>query len=172
MATGSAPPWPALSPIPPVPAAPSREGKAGSNRLRCVDMLVRFQIVSPASKRRSVSVRLPILLGRGAEAKFKIQHDLVSRRHCELFEREGIVYVRDLGSTNGTFLNDEQVAASTKTEVPAGSTVRVGGLSFVVEYERPRSARDDSPAPLQPVPGATPTEQSLAVAEKIGRAHV
>jgi predicted component of type VI protein secretion system len=100
-------------------------------------MVVRFHVVAPAAKQRTFSVRLPILLGRGEEAKLRIQHDLVSRRHCEFFERQGQVYVRDLGSTNGTFLNDEQVPVSTKTAVPPGGLVRVGGLSFTVEYERP-----------------------------------
>lgn len=98
-------------------------------------MVVRFHVVAPAAKQRTFTVRLPILLGRGDEAKFRIQHDLVSRRHCELFEREGEVYVRDLGSTNGTFLNDEQVPVSTKTRVPPGGIVRVGGLAFSVDYE-------------------------------------
>jgi predicted component of type VI protein secretion system len=98
-------------------------------------MVVRFHVVSPVAKQRTFTVRLPIMLGRGEEAKFRIQHDLVSRRHCEFFERQGRVYVRDLGSTNGTFLNDEQVPASTKTAVPPGAVVRVGGLSFAVDYQ-------------------------------------
>jgi len=98
-------------------------------------MVVRFHVIAPVAKKRTFTVRLPILLGRGDEAKFRIQHDLVSRRHCEFFERHGQVCVRDLGSTNGTFLNDEQVPASTKTVVPPGGIVRVGGLSFAVEYQ-------------------------------------
>jgi pSer/pThr/pTyr-binding forkhead associated (FHA) protein len=100
-------------------------------------MVVRFHVVSPVEKKRTFTVRLPILLGRGEEAKFRIQHDLVSRKHCELFEQQGWVYVRDLGSTNGTFLNDEQVPVSTKTVVPPGGIVRVGGLSFAVDYSPP-----------------------------------
>jgi predicted component of type VI protein secretion system len=100
-------------------------------------MVVRFHVVSPVEKKRTFTVRLPILLGRGEEAKFRIQHDLVSRKHCELFERHGWVYVRDLGSTNGTFLNDEQVPVSTKTVVSPGGIVRVGGLSFAVDYQSP-----------------------------------
>ena len=107
-------------------------------------MVVLFHVVSPVSKKRTFTVRLPILLGRGEEAKFRIQHDLVSRRHCEFFERHGQVCVRDLGSTNGTFLNDEQVPASTKTVVPPGGIVRVGGLSFAVEYQPPTDP--DAPA--------------------------
>lgn len=106
-------------------------------------MVVRFHVIAPATKQRTLSVRLPILLGRGEEAKLRIQHDLVSRRHCEFFERQGQVYVRDLGSTNGTFLNNEQVPVSTKIAVPPGGIVRVGGLSFTVEYELPAAV--DSP---------------------------
>jgi predicted component of type VI protein secretion system len=106
-------------------------------------MVVRFHVVSPVAKQRTFTVRLPIMLGRGEEAKFRIQHDLVSRRHCEFFERQGQVYVRDLGSTNGTFLNDEQVPASTKTAVSPGAVVRVGGLSFAVDYQ-PSSVLDSS----------------------------
>ena len=107
-------------------------------------MVVRFHVVSPVEKKRTFTVRLPILLGRGQEAKFRIQHDLVSRKHCEFFERQGQVYLRDLGSTNGTFLNDEQVPVSSKTVVPPGGIVRVGGLSFAVEYQPPTVA--DAPA--------------------------
>ncbi|MFM9196919.1 MAG: FHA domain-containing protein [Planctomycetia bacterium] len=110
-------------------------------------MVVRFHVVSPAAKQRTFTVRLPILIGRGEEAKFRVQHDLVSRKHCEFFERSGQVYVRDLGSTNGTFLNDEQVPVSTKTAVPPGATVRVGGLSFKVEYEAPTGS--DSTATVE-----------------------
>jgi predicted component of type VI protein secretion system len=111
-------------------------------------MVVRFHVVAPVEKKRTFTVRLPILLGRSEEAKFRIQHDLVSRRHCELFESQGRVYVRDLGSTNGTFLNDEQVPASTKTVVLSGGIVRVGGLSFAVEYQTQETA--DATAALEP----------------------
>jgi len=108
-------------------------------------MVVRFHVVAPAEKKRTFTVRLPILLGRSEEAKFRIQHDLVSRRHCELFESQGRVYVRDLGSTNGTYLNDEQVPASTKTVVLPGGVVRVGGLSFAVEYRLQATAVSEHP---------------------------
>lgn len=98
-------------------------------------MIVRFHVLSPPSKQRSFSARLPLLLGRGEEAKFRIQHDLVSRRHCEFFARDGRVFIHDLGSTNGTFLDEEPVPVSTKTEVPPGAVVRVGGLSLRVDYQ-------------------------------------
>ena len=112
-------------------------------------MVVLFHVVLPAAKQRTYTVHLPILLGRGEEAKFRVPHDRISRRHCEFFERQGLVYLRDLGSTNGTFLNDQQVPANTEASVPPGAVVRVGGLSLRVEYQ-PLNPRDSTTTATAP----------------------
>jgi predicted component of type VI protein secretion system len=100
-------------------------------------MNVRFVVIAPESKKGTFSIRLPIVVGRSEEVKFRIQQDRVSRKHCEFFGQDGVVFLRDLGSTNGTFLNDEQVPASEKTPIDSGAVVRVGGLAFRVEYDMP-----------------------------------
>jgi pSer/pThr/pTyr-binding forkhead associated (FHA) protein len=100
-------------------------------------MNVRFVVIAPESKRGTFTVKLPIVVGRSEEVKFRIQQDRVSRKHCEFFGQEGVVYLRDLGSTNGTFVEDEQVPASEKTPITSGAVVRVGGLAFRVEYDMP-----------------------------------
>jgi len=115
-------------------------------------MNVRFVVLSPASQKRDVAVRLPILVGRSEEAKFRIQQDSVSRRHCEFFAEDDAVFVRDLGSTNGTFLDNGEIAAHTATIVPPGTVVRIGGVAFRVEYQsavsRPASQPGDDTVPL------------------------
>jgi pSer/pThr/pTyr-binding forkhead associated (FHA) protein len=133
-------------------------------------MDVRFVIVSPARQKNSIAVRLPIVVGRSDEAKFRIQQDSVSRRHCEFFLVDGEVQVRDLGSTNGTLLDGERLEASQPVRVPPGARVQVGGVVFRVEYEsaaaRPRAERppeaDTVPLPaggLQP-PEAAPAAEA------------
>jgi predicted component of type VI protein secretion system len=97
-------------------------------------MNVLFVVIDPKSKEGSFTVRLPVVVGRSEEAKFRIQQDRVSRKHCEFFATDGEVFIRDLGSTNGTFLEDEQVETSVKTPVASGAIVRVGSLTFRVEY--------------------------------------
>ena len=88
-------------------------------------MDVRFVVVSPASLKRSVAVRLPILVGRSDEARFRLRQDSVSRRHCEFFIEDDAVHVRDLGSTNGTFLDGKEIAAETAAVgTDAGSAPR------------------------------------------------
>jgi len=95
---------------------------------------IRFVIISPKDKKGSLPVTLPLLIGRGEEVQFRIQHDRVSRRHCEFFALDGVVFIRDLGSTNGTLLEDKPIPTSTKTPVPPNSIVRIGNMAFRVEY--------------------------------------
>jgi predicted component of type VI protein secretion system len=140
-------------------------------------MDVRFAIVSPPRKKGSLNVKLPILIGRAEEAKFRIQQDSVSRRHCEVFIKDGGVYVRDLGSTNGTFLDGEQVTAAVASFVRPGGEVRVGGVVFRVEYQPAAAAvdPDDDTASLETVPmdqppaGEAPADE-MAEAEPLADA--
>jgi pSer/pThr/pTyr-binding forkhead associated (FHA) protein len=53
----------------------------------------------------------------------------VSRRHCEIVERDGLLFVRDFGSRNGTFLNGQFVTESTLT---ADDKLTVGLTTFLV----------------------------------------
>jgi pSer/pThr/pTyr-binding forkhead associated (FHA) protein len=128
-------------------------------------MDVRFVVVAPASVKRSVAVRLPILVGRSDEARFRLRQDSVSRRHCEFFIEDDAVHVRDLGSTNGTFLDGAEIAADTATVVPPGAVVQVGGMAFRVEYEpaaRRSATSDDDTVPLAAVEAAESDEAAGA----------
>ena len=113
-------------------------------------MLVHFVVIAPESKQGTFTVRLPVVVGRSEEAKFRIQQDRVSRKHCEFIAQDGAVFIRDLGSTNGTFLDDQPVEAGSKTPCPAGAVVRVGGLAFRVDYDVPLSMRSAQIRPLPP----------------------
>lgn len=107
-------------------------------------MEVRFVILSASGKHRTTTKRLPILVGRSEEARLRITQDCVSRRHCEFLEQDGQVFVRDLGSTNGTLLDEEEIPASVPTPVRPGGVVKVGGVALRVEYE---SEGDTAQAP-------------------------
>ncbi len=52
---------------------------------------------------------LPILVGRHPRCDVRLQSPLVSRLHCTLIEVEGAILVRDLGSVNGTRINNKMV---------------------------------------------------------------
>ena len=110
-------------------------------------MHVQFVVPFLKDSERCYARKLPIVVGRSAEAKFRIPLDSVSRRHCEIFEKDGGVFVRDLGSTNGTLLDGELVAVAIPTRVRPGGMIQVGGVAIRIEYQpsSPVSDADDRP---------------------------
>ena len=54
-------------------------------------------------------VHFPFVVGRHASCDYQIEHPYVSRRHCQLMLFRDQVWVQDLGSRNGTFVNGRRV---------------------------------------------------------------
>src|ERR1043166_9435811 len=74
----------------------------------------------------------PVLIGRQAGATLKIGNASVSRRHA-MIEKEGDRFViADLGSRNGTFVNDIPVK---RRELQHGDRVRIGESQFFFLFE-------------------------------------
>ena len=74
----------------------------------------------------------PVVIGRQAGATLKIGNASVSRRHA-VIEKEGDRFViADLGSRNGTFVNDMPVR---RRELQHGDRVRIGESQFFFLYE-------------------------------------
>jgi FHA domain-containing protein len=84
---------------------------------------------------RSMRVRPPVEVGRTNEADVALHDPEVSRRHARLESRGGFVYVEDLGSSNGTFLNGRRVTEP--IEVRPGDEIDVGTTRVVVTAVRP-----------------------------------
>ena len=59
--------------------------------------------------KRFVLDKSPTRVGRGAESQIVLEGDSVSRRHAHFERRAGAWYVVDDGSTNGTYVNEEQI---------------------------------------------------------------
>jgi pSer/pThr/pTyr-binding forkhead associated (FHA) protein len=106
-------------------------------------MNVRFVVPSAKDSERSYERKLPIVVGRSDEAKFRVKFDSVSRKHCEIFEKDGGVFVRDLGSTNGTLLDGEMITVAVPSRVRPGGTIQVGGFAIRIEYEPVTTGGDD-----------------------------
>lgn len=111
------------------------------------------------------------VIGRDPQCQLRPASPAVSKQHCALSIRDGKVYVRDCGSTNGTFINDEQVAA--EREVKAGDRLRVGPLEFDLRIEAGVAAPKSSPAVILPadkVParaGSKPSAKSAAATDTV-----
>ncbi len=69
----------------------------------------------------------PQLIGRSSES-LPLTDNTISRRHAELTPDDGVWYVRDLASQNGTFVNG--VRLSERTRLKAGDQIRTGATLF------------------------------------------
>jgi pSer/pThr/pTyr-binding forkhead associated (FHA) protein len=74
-------------------------------------------------------------VGRAARADFVMDVALVSRFHCRFTaSHEGGLLIEDLGSTNGTFVNDKRVERVTLTQ---GDRIRIGRVELTCERGGP-----------------------------------
>jgi len=67
-------------------------------------------------------------LGRGFANDFKIPDASVSGSHCQITIDDGNAVIKDLGSTNGTFVNRAQVK---EARLQPGQTIHLGGVEML-----------------------------------------
>jgi pSer/pThr/pTyr-binding forkhead associated (FHA) protein len=66
-------------------------------------------------------------IGRVEDNVFQIAEPSVSSHHCEVWLRGNEVVIKDLNSTNGTFIDDEKI---TESVLKPGHTLRLGQIEF------------------------------------------
>jgi predicted component of type VI protein secretion system len=93
-------------------------------------------------------VRLPCVIGRSRDADLTIGHPMFSRKHCQLYEEDGTLMLRDLGSLNGTYYRGEMIGES---ELPPEAAFSIGGVQFQVEILSDRR-QPTSPPPVDDDP--------------------
>ena len=80
------------------------------------------------------------LIGREQDCHLRPNSELVSRHHCVFAVDDFSVHVRDLGSTNGTFVNDQRVRG--EVLLNSGDRIRVGKLDFELVIGEPVTAAE------------------------------
>jgi hypothetical protein len=73
------------------------------------------------------------VLGRGDSAEIRLEDPFASSRHARIYEQGNSVVVEDLGSTNGTYLNEELL--ETPRPLHPGDRVRIGDSEFAFEVD-------------------------------------
>ena len=68
-------------------------------------------------------------IGRSTGAEFMVDAALVSRLHCQLTATDDSLHVKDLGSTNGTFVNGQRVNAA---QLRHGDRLSIGRMDLLV----------------------------------------
>lgn len=120
-----------------------------------------YQLVVVQGRSASQAVRLSssvTTVGRQEDCQLRIKSSQVSRKHCQLFEKKGLLLVKDLGSSNGTFVNGKKVDDQRVLE--AGDELTIGGVKFKVEKVEEAAAT----APSTTKPGDTAIAEPVAAA--------
>lgn len=85
--------------------------------------------ISERGRSRRVEGSTPLVIGRSTEADVLVMDPEVSRRHAQLEADGGSVFITDLHSSNGTFLNGRQIRES--IELRPGDEIDIGTARVV-----------------------------------------
>ena len=81
-----------------------------------------------------------IVIGRSSELEMVLVEDMVSRRHAKISVEGGDIFLEDLGSTNGSFVNGEKI---TRTKLAEGDRILIGtSIIKVVASDGSASVQD------------------------------
>lgn len=107
-----------------LPASTGQPQKRGRRTLR-------LTLVEPESQRgESFELADELTIGRAPGCGVRVEDAYTSNLHARLFRRDGSLWLEDLGSTNGTWVNGELVAEPMK--LGRGDLLQVGGTVFEV----------------------------------------
>lgn len=112
------------------PPRAAREARAPRRR-RSSGGAKRIVVVAPETHAGRFHVLADeVTLGRAAGCEVTIDDTYASQMHARIFRRDGEVFVEDLGSTNGSYVNREKV--NRPTVINPGDQLQIGATIFEV----------------------------------------
>lgn len=118
---------PAAGPAP-AASAPARKPRGGRRGQRMPSAL---RITKGKQAGLTMSLGDSLKIGRSSDCQLILDDDYVSTRHARIFRTDGGYLVEDLGSTNGTYLNNERLAQA--RPFTTSDTLRIGRTLITVE---------------------------------------
>ncbi len=107
-------------------------------------------------------------IGRSTKSDIQIDHDSVSRQHVRITVTEGQAHIEDVGSTNGTFLNDESLEG--KVQLRNNDLIKVGRTVFkFIAHNNIEAAYHDEIYRLSTIDGLTQVNNRRSFDETIER---
>jgi len=103
------------------------------------------------------------IIGRKLDADLRIPLSDISREHCEFTLDDDTLMLRDLDSSNGTYVNDEKIFE--ETPLNAGDHIRIGPVIFTVQIDgEPADITPASQAPAKALP--SPADEVTQVTQR------
>ena len=95
-------------------------------------MTWKLQAITGEFTGQEISVERDMLVGRHQDAEILLQSTDISRKHAALLFRDDHVWVKDLNSTNGTFVNGERVEQEQEIELHDGDMLQFASFMFMI----------------------------------------
>ena len=90
-----------------------------------------LEFIEPAERKgERVDVDVAVTIGRGQDCDLQLNDTYLSSRHARVANDAGDLTIEDLGSTNGTYVNQEILVGRVRLE--RGDIIQVGGVLFEV----------------------------------------
>lgn len=115
-------------------------------------MKVKLVVAQGVHSGREIPLAGPeFAIGRDPQCQLRPSSPAISKKHCAVIVRGNKVFVRDYGSTNGTFVNGEGVKG--EVEVADQANLKVGPLEFTISIA---AAPPPAPEPVAAAPAKKP----------------
>ena len=106
-------------------------------------MKIKLKVLRGKSAGKEIPIPAPrFLIGRSNDCHLRPKSDSISRNHCTILTRDNQVWIRDLNSRNGTFVNGERITE--EEEIKDGDQLQIGKLEFSVVVKE--SKKEPKPA--------------------------
>jgi pSer/pThr/pTyr-binding forkhead associated (FHA) protein len=94
-----------------------------------------LEAVADANREWKVVVETdPFIVGRDEDCELKLTDKRISKRHFEIRRGGDLIWIRDLESTNGTFVNHKKIKQAELLE--QGDIISIGKFKFCIKNEK------------------------------------
>ncbi len=100
-------------------------------------------------------------VGRVEDNQFQLAEPSVSSHHCEIWAKGDDIIIKDLGSTNGSYVNEKQIEANKEATLRPGQVLRLGQIELRYETGKKQT---DQPRQTVKIP-AGGTGQTLVMSK-------
>jgi len=85
-------------------------------------------VIAGAQVGEMIPLKKTTVIGRGADADVRLIEDKMSRKHCRLVVEDGVTYLEDLGSSNGTYVNGTRIQ---RQKLSDGDKIQIGETTIL-----------------------------------------
>jgi pSer/pThr/pTyr-binding forkhead associated (FHA) protein/S1-C subfamily serine protease len=119
-----------------------------------------IEIIEPgkSAKKNKIFSNLEYLIGRGKSVDMKIDNPFVSSTHAKIILEDGQIFIQDLDSSNGTYVDNNKIVANKKVLVTNQSKISLanGSISLRFEVEGDEAVSEKKSAYLEVIKGSSP----------------